>query len=64
MGLTAVIVAIKQLQSQNLIFRTVGADSNVQAMCRKLFTAITLVHIDIQIVVCIIDIFLFEYVFD
>ncbi|XP_076045034.1 uncharacterized protein LOC143027587 [Oratosquilla oratoria] len=37
------------LQSGYLIFRTVGADSNIQAMCRTLLTTMTLIVFDIQV---------------
>lgn len=51
MGGVGLILGYNYWQSENLIFRTVGADSSIQAMCRMLFTTITLILFDTQIVV-------------
>nr|XP_045619009.1 uncharacterized protein LOC123770877 [Procambarus clarkii] len=50
MGGVGLVLGCNYWQSENLIFRTVGADSSIQAMCRTLFTAITLILFDTQIV--------------
>ncbi|XP_042226628.1 uncharacterized protein LOC121869357 [Homarus americanus] len=50
LGVIGLILGYNYWQSENLIFRTVGADSTIQAMCRNLFTAITLILFDTQIV--------------
>ncbi|KAK8742158.1 hypothetical protein OTU49_002147 [Cherax quadricarinatus] len=50
MGGVGLVLGYSYWQSQNLIFRTVGADSTIQTMCRSLFTAITLILFDTQIV--------------
>ncbi|XP_071551891.1 uncharacterized protein [Panulirus ornatus] len=50
MGGVGLILGYNYWQSENLIFRTVGADSSIQAMCRALFTTITLILFDTQIV--------------
>lgn len=51
MGAVGLVLGCRYWQSQNLIFRTVGADSSIQALCRTLFTTITLIMFDAQIVV-------------
>lgn len=50
MGAVATVLGYRYWQSANLIFRTVGADTSIQAMCRTLFTTITLILFDAQIV--------------
>lgn len=50
MGAVGLVLGCRYWQSENLIFRTVGADSSIQALCRTLFTTITLIMFDAQIV--------------
>ncbi|XP_063604558.1 uncharacterized protein LOC134780036 [Penaeus indicus] len=50
LGTIGTFLGYNYWQSGNLIFRTVGADSSIQAMCRVLFTTVTLILFDIQIV--------------
>ncbi|KAK8377844.1 hypothetical protein O3P69_014054 [Scylla paramamosain] len=50
MGAVGLVLGFRYWQSANLIFRTVGADTSIQAMCKTLFTTITLILFDAQIV--------------
>lgn len=51
MGGVGLVLGYSYWQSKSLIFRTVGADASIQAMCSTLFTTITLIMFDAQIVV-------------
>ncbi|KAK3862342.1 hypothetical protein Pcinc_031791 [Petrolisthes cinctipes] len=50
MGGVGLMLGYSYWQSKSLIFRTVGADASIQAMCSTLFTTITLIMFDAQIV--------------
>lgn len=52
-AISAVCLAVDYHASGNLVFRTVGADSAMQSMCRKLQRAIVLIVFDAQALVSV-----------